>query len=227
MPQPCEGPSLSLHLLCISSTSHHHWVWIKILLSITDCQVVCSGVCPMQMTGRNLENIESRRNGFGDLPPSCVCILLSAGTGFSADPAQSNINCVSLCPGTQKFSLITRDTAFQAIMRCSNSAMGKGRSVEVMGGVTSTVVPCGYPRIGNQGKTKIPSQSCKGGRWCLAGIQFPNSHNAWQELNPPSGFSALSAFRQQIWEITHLMFPMSSHSECSWHTKSSSHTLTA
>lgn len=80
----------------------------------------------MQMTGRNLENIESRRNGFGDLPPSCVCILLSAGTGFSADPAQSNINCVSLCPGTQKFSLITRDTAFQAICGVQTVQWEKG-----------------------------------------------------------------------------------------------------
>lgn len=67
----------------------------------------------------------------------------------------------------REFSLITRDTAFQAIMRCSDSAMGTGRSVEVVGRMTSaeSVVPCRYPGLGNQGETKMPRHSCNGARW--------------------------------------------------------------
>lgn len=41
----------------------------------------------MQMTGRNLENMESRRKDSDDVPTSQVHILSAAVTGFSAVPA--------------------------------------------------------------------------------------------------------------------------------------------
>lgn len=159
-------PSQS-HLLCSSNTAHHHWVRIKIILSITDCQVVCSGVCPMQMTGKNLENMESRRKALVIYHPHVFAFCLLQ-VQLSVQPQPEATLAVRVCvQAHREFSLITRDTAFQAIMSWSDSAMEKGRPGEVMGRMTPTksVVPCRYPGLGNQGKTKMPRQSCNGGRW--------------------------------------------------------------
>lgn len=159
-------PSQS-HLLCSSNTAHHHWVRIKIILSIIDCQVVCSGVCPMQMTEKNMENMESRRKALVIYHPHVFALcLLQVRVSVQPQPEATLAVWVRV-QAHREFSLITRDTAFQAIMRSSDSAMGKGRSVEVMGRMTSakSVVPCRYPGLGNQGETKMPRQSCNGGRW--------------------------------------------------------------
>ena len=46
--------------------------------------------------------MESRRKGSGDIPASCVYILPAAVIGFSAAPARSKINWVTLCPAVQE-----------------------------------------------------------------------------------------------------------------------------
>lgn len=64
--------------------------------------------------------------------------------------------CVQAC---RSFSHSTRDTTAQAVMRYSDGARGKGkRSGDVVRGMTwsKSMVPYGYPRMGNHGKANMP-----------------------------------------------------------------------
>lgn len=105
----------------------------------------------MQMTGRNLENMESRRDGFGGLSPSCVCILLSAGTGFSADPARCNINCVSLCPGTQEVQPHHQRYSIPSNNEVLRQCNGKR---EISRGDGRGDINCGSLRVSQDGKSR-------------------------------------------------------------------------
>jgi len=204
-PSPCKGPSHSLHrngknktkvarikqrlqeqlflssllFKCCTSglgvdqnTSLYNWLTSFFFI------VLFSAHCKWQEEA--CKKWKAGEKALVTLSALCVGFLPATVTGFSAAPVRNKISWVTLCPGIQE---VHPGHQRYNIPRRSDGATEKGRrSGEVMRGLTWTksVVPCGCPRNGDQGKAEMPRQRAarEEDDVRLPGIQPPNSHNA-------------------------------------------------